>query len=73
MNLVGGDGQNLLLAAMPGFWRGNGWLGYKNLTQMSTKIPLQSSFQRLSIGVKKHGGSYMKSYKIFFEGLNYCC
>ncbi len=63
---LGGNGQNLLLAAMPGFWRGNGWLGHNNLTQMSTKIPLESSFQRLSICVEKYGGSHMKSYKIVF-------
>ncbi len=49
---LGGDGQNLLLAAMPGLWRENGWFGNKNWTKMSTSILLESSFQRLSIGVK---------------------
>ncbi len=63
---LGGYGQHLLLAAMPGFWWGNGWCGHKNWTQMSTRIPLESSFQQLSINVKKYGGSYMKSYKIIF-------
>ncbi len=48
----GGDGQKLLLAAMPGSWWENGWFGPKKWTQTSTKILLESSFQRLSIGVK---------------------
>ncbi len=46
-----GDGKKLSLAAMPVFWRGNGWFGVKFLTPTSTKIPLESSLQRLSIGV----------------------
>ncbi len=50
---LGGDGQNLLLAAMPGFWRGNGWFGVNYWTPTSTKILLESSFQWLSIGVIK--------------------
>ena len=49
----GGDDQNLLLAAIPGLWRGNGWFGVDFWTQTSTKIPLESSFQRLSIGAIK--------------------
>ncbi len=51
--LLGGDGQNLLLAAMPGFWRGNGWFGVNFWTQTPTKIPLESSFQRRSINLIK--------------------
>jgi hypothetical protein len=41
---LGGDGQNLLLA---------GWFGVNFWTQTSTKIPLESSFQRLSIDAIK--------------------
>ncbi len=50
---LGGDGQNLLLAAMPVFWRGNGWFGVKFWTPTSTKISLESSLQWLSIGAIK--------------------
>jgi hypothetical protein len=50
---LGGDGQNLSLAAMPGFWRGNGWFGVNFWPPTSTKIPLESSFQGLFIGVIK--------------------
>ncbi len=50
---LGGDDQNLLLAAMPGVWRGNGWSRVNFWTQTLTKILLQSSFQRLSIGAIK--------------------
>ena len=57
---LGGDGQNLLLAAMPVFWRGNGWFGVKLWTPTLTKIPLESSLQWLSIGAIKHGGSTVK-------------
>jgi hypothetical protein len=42
---LGGDGQKLLLAAMPVFWRGNGWFEVKFWTPTSTKIPLESSLQ----------------------------
>jgi hypothetical protein len=58
--LLGGDGQNLSLAAMPGFWRGNGWFGVNFWTPTSTKIPLESSFQRLSIDVIKTWWFYCK-------------
>ncbi len=51
--LFGGDGQKLLLATMPGSWWRNGWFGLKKWTQTSTKIPLESSLQRLPIGVIK--------------------
>jgi hypothetical protein len=47
---LGGDGKKLLIAAMPVFWRGNGWFGVKFWASMSTKIPLESSLQQLSIG-----------------------
>ena len=50
---LGGDGQNLLLAAMPVFWRGNGWFGVKFWTPMSTKTLLESYLQQLSIGAIK--------------------
>ncbi len=63
---LGGDGQNLLLAAIPGFWRGNGWFGVNFWTPTSTKIPLESSFQQLFIGVIKYGGFSVKSYDTNF-------
>jgi hypothetical protein len=51
MNFLVGMAKNLSLAVMPGFWRGNGWFGVNFLTPTSTKILLESSFQRLFIGV----------------------
>ncbi len=64
---LGGDGQKLLLAAMPVFWRGNGWFGVKFLTPTSTKIPLESSLQQLSIGAIKTWQCYceMIRYKLY--------
>ncbi len=47
---LSGDGHKLSLAAMPVFWRGNGWFEVKFWTPTSTKIPIESSLQQLSIG-----------------------
>ncbi len=63
---LGGDGQKLSLAAMPVIWRGRGWFGVKFWTPTLTKIPLESSLQRLSIGAIKHGGSTVKWYDTNF-------
>jgi hypothetical protein len=51
---------------MPVFWRGNGWSGVKFWTQTLTTIPLESSLQRLSIGVIKHCGSTVKYHNTNF-------
>jgi hypothetical protein len=48
------------------FWRGNGWFRVNYWTPTSTKIPLESSFQLLSIDVIRHGGSNIKSYDTNF-------
>jgi hypothetical protein len=53
MNFSVGMDKKLLLAAMPVFWRGNGWFGVKFWTPTLTKIPLESSLQRLSFGAIK--------------------
>jgi hypothetical protein len=55
-------------AAMPGFWWGNGWFGLKNWTQMSTKIPLESSLQRLFIGFIKTWWFLCEIKQFVFEG-----
>ncbi len=64
---LGGNDQNLLLAAMPGSWRQNGWFGHKNWTQMSTKILLESSFQQLSIGIKNMVVPIWNNTKLFLK------
>jgi hypothetical protein len=48
-----GGRQKLELAATLGSRWENGWFGIKFQTQTSTKIPLESSDQGLSIGVIK--------------------
>ncbi len=49
---------------MPVFWRGNGWFGVKLWTPTSTKIPLESSLQWLSIGA-------IKTWQFYFEMIRY--
>ena len=63
---LGGDGQKLSLAAIPVFWRGNGWFGVKFWIPMLTKIPLESSLQRLSIGARKTWWFSVKWYDTNF-------
>ena len=52
--------QKLMLLAIAGSGGQNSWFGVKFQTQTSTKIPLESSDQGLSIGVKKWNGSNVK-------------
>jgi len=52
--------QKLMLLAIAGSGGQNSWFGVKFQTQTSTKIPLESSDQGLSIGVIKTQWLYCK-------------
>jgi hypothetical protein len=51
---------------MPVFWRRNGWFGVKFWTSALTKIPLESSLQRLSIGAIKTWWFYCEMIQYLF-------
>jgi hypothetical protein len=53
VNCCGGHIKKLMLLAIAGPGGQNSWFGVKFQTQTSTKIPLESSDQRLSIDVMK--------------------
>jgi hypothetical protein len=60
-----------MLLAIAGSGGENSWFGVKFQTQTSTKTPLESSDQGLSIGVIKRNGFTVKNYLLISKGTKY--